>query len=103
LSLTLHNTHTVTDMYQAFANMRPNSITLSRSQTWFPTWLSTSSCGSASLRPACDYFGSKAGRKQVRAISTSSVRVGPRPTLPLDSVMEYLAYSEPLMMNFRDY
>jgi len=32
----------------------------------------------ARLRPACDFFGSKAGRRQVRLISTSSVRVGPR-------------------------
>jgi len=34
----------------------------------------------ARLRPACacDFFGSKAGRRQVRLISTSLVRVGPR-------------------------
>jgi len=42
------------------AGLRPNSIMLSRSQTSFPTWLLTSSCGSATslrLRPACDFFG----------------------------------------------
>ena len=35
------------------------------------------------------FLGSKAGRRQVPAISTSSVRADPRPGLPLDSVMEF--------------
>ena len=48
------------------ARLRPNSIMLSGSQTWFPIWLPTSSCGSAT-----SYFvGLKAGCRQVRAIST---------------------------------
>jgi len=59
----------------------PDSITLFRSHTWSQNWFSTNSCGSAtSLRL---FFRSKAGRRQVQAISTSSVRLGPRPGLPL--------------------
>ena len=39
-------------------------------------------------------LGYKEGRRQVRAISTSSVRVGPRSGLPLDSVMEFGLYRD---------
>ena len=61
--------------FHGAACVGPNSITLSRSQAWsqtqFLTRLPTSSCGSAtSSRPVRDFFGSKAGRRQVRAIST---------------------------------
>jgi len=52
-----------------FVNRWPNSITMYRSQTRFPTRLPfpTSSCASATIS---QLFGSKAGRRQVRTMST---------------------------------
>ena len=54
--------------------LRPNSMTITRSQTRsqtrFPTRFPTSSCGSATNSRL--FWGSKADRRQVRAISTGS-------------------------------
>jgi len=53
-----------------YVKLGPNSITLSRSQTRFPIRFPRS-CGSAtSWQPDRNFIGSKAGRRQVPAIST---------------------------------
>jgi len=77
-----------------YVKLGPNSITLSRSQTRFPIRFPRS-CGSAtSWQPDRNFIGSKAGRRQVPAISTSSVRVDVRPGLSLKSVMEFGLYCQ---------
>jgi len=82
------------------ASLRPNSITLSRSQTWFLTWLSTSSCESAtSLR----LFW---GREQIAdlfelsphvEIAQICLRQVGNQVCDLDSVMEFGLYHSIIM------